>query len=128
MKSLLKIVLSIVLVFILVAGGGMFYITRGLENGSKVKVGAVNVPALSDGTYSGKYKAGRWTNEVKVTVKDHKVTKIDIVKDVTFPKPEWTKLLFEKVIEKQNTDVDVVSGSTITSKAYLKSIENALKK
>jgi hypothetical protein len=69
MKTLLKIALSIVLVLILVAGGGMFYITRGLDNGSKLKVGAVNISSLSDGTYSGKYKAGWWTNEVKVTVK-----------------------------------------------------------
>jgi uncharacterized protein with FMN-binding domain len=49
------------------------------------------------------------------------------VKDVAIPKPEWAKQLFDKVIEKQNTDVDVISGATITSKAYLKSIENALK-
>jgi uncharacterized protein with FMN-binding domain len=27
---------------------------------------------------------------------------------------------------KQNTDVDVVSGATVTSKAYLKAMENAL--
>ena len=50
------------------------------------------------------------------------------MKDVTFPKPEWTKELFDKIIQKQNTEVDIVSGATVTSKAYMKSIENALKK
>ena len=36
--------------------------------------------------------------------------------------------LLPKVISKQNTTVDAVSGATVTSKAYLKSIENALTK
>jgi uncharacterized protein with FMN-binding domain len=128
MKTLLKIVLSIALIFVIVAAGGIFYITRGLENGSKVKVSTVNPSSLSDGTYSGKYNSGRWTNEVKVTIQDHKIIKIHIVKDVKIPKPEWTKQIFGKVIEKQNTDIDVIAGATITCNAYLKSIENALNK
>jgi uncharacterized protein with FMN-binding domain len=86
------------------------------------------VSSTVDGTYTGKYDGGRWSNELSVTVKDHKITKIDVVKDVTFPKPEWTDQLFKEVIEKQSVDVDVVSGATVTSKAYLKSIENALAK
>jgi len=31
-----------------------------------------------------------------------------------------------RVIEAQSTDIDAVSGATVTSKAYLKAIENAL--
>ncbi len=96
-------------------------------SGSNLAINDVKLSALKDGSYIGKYKAGRWTNEVSVIVKDHKITKIDLVKDVLFPKPEVTKELFNKVIEKQLVPVDAISGSTITSKAYLKSIESALK-
>jgi uncharacterized protein with FMN-binding domain len=32
------------------------------------------------------------------------------------------------VLEAQNTAVDSVAGATVTSKAYLKAIENALRK
>lgn len=128
MNKFLKTVLIIIILFIVFAAGGLFYLTRGLDAGSSLAVDAVNVSTIEDGTYIGEYNSGRWSNQVKVTVKEHKITKIDIVKDVVFPKPEWTEQLISRVIEKQNTDVDVVSGATITSKAYLKSIENALKK
>jgi uncharacterized protein with FMN-binding domain len=126
MKKFSKILLSIFLIIVLIIGGGMIYITRGLESGKSVAVNTVNASTLSDGIYNGKYEAGRWTNEVKVSVKDGKITAIDVVEDVIFPKPEWTKALFNNIIEKQSIDVDVVSGSTVTSKAYMKSIEDAL--
>jgi uncharacterized protein with FMN-binding domain len=128
MKSFFKVLLSIFIIFVLISAGGMFYLSRGLEDGSKLVVNEVNPSTLSDGVYNGKYEGGRWTNEVVVTVKDHKITKIDLVKDVLFSKPDVTRDIFDKVIGKQNTAVDVISSSTVTSKAYLKAIENALKK
>ena len=128
MKLLLKIVLSIFILFVLVSGGGIFYISRGLEAGETLNINDVNLSALSDGTYSGAYKGGRWTNEVNVTVKDHKITGVEVVKDVMFPKPEVTAELIGKVLDKQTAKVDAVSGSTVTCKAYLKSIEIALGK
>lgn len=127
-KVFLKIILTIFLVLALIVGSGLFWITRGLDSGSKLTVRSVDLSALNTGDYTGKYKSGRFSNEIKVTVKDHKITKIDILKDVTFAKPEWTKELFDKIIKEQKIDVDVVSGATITSKAYLESIEAALQK
>ncbi|ERI93873.1 FMN-binding domain protein [Clostridiales bacterium oral taxon 876 str. F0540] len=126
MKKIIKVILSIVTLFILITAGGMFYMTRGLDKGIKQKVNSVNLSSIKDGVYKGKYNSGRWSNEVNVTIKDHKITKIDMVKDVTFSKPELKEQIFSEVLDKQNVDVDVVSGGTITSKAYLKSIESAL--
>lgn len=40
--------------------------------------------------------------------------------------PNLSDELFSDVIKSQNTTVDTISGATVTSKAYLKSIENAL--
>jgi uncharacterized protein with FMN-binding domain len=37
-----------------------------------------------------------------------------------------TGLLFERLIKAQTLQVDTISGATITSKAYLKSVEEAL--
>ncbi len=126
MKLFFKIVLSVIIIFALIAAGGIFYLTRGLDTGNGLEVGNINPGVLEDGTYKGTYHSGRWANEVSVTVKDHKITVIDVVKDVAFPNPEWREQLFNSVIEKQSTDVDAVSGATVTSKAYLKSIQNAL--
>lgn len=127
MKRFLIILGVIVLVFILIAAGGVFYITRGLDEGAKLAVNPVDPSSVSDGVYHGRYASGRWTNELDVTVKDHKISGIKIIKDVAFPKPEWAQQLFDRVIEKQNTDVEVISGATVTSRAYLKSVENAFK-
>lgn len=127
MKLFLKIILSVLMVFILITAGGIFFLTRGLASGSKLVINDVKLSAVKDGIYNGKYKDGRWTNEVNLTVKDHKITNINLVKDVLFSKPEVTKELFNNVVTEQNINVDAISGSTITSKAYLKSIEDALK-
>lgn len=127
MKLLLKIVLSVFILFVLVSAGGIFFISRGLEAGKALEINDVNLSGLNDGTYSGAYEGGRWTNEVNVTIKGHKIAGIEIVKDVLLPKPEITAELVNKVLEKQSPKIDAVSGSTVTCKAYLKSIEDALK-
>ena len=128
MKLFLKILLSLFILFVMAAGGGLFYLTHGLGSGSELVINDVNPSLLRDGMYNGKYSAGRWSNEVNVEIKDGKITDIDVVKDVTFPKSEVREDLINKVIEKQNTNIGVISGATVTSKAYLKSIENAFKK
>ncbi len=126
MKAILKIIILIIFVLILVFTIGMFYISRGLNEGSDIKVNGINISDLNDGIYGGKYNAGRWSNKLNVTVKDHKIIEINIEDDVTFVKPGVSDELFNKVIEAQDTKIDVVSQATVTSKAYLKSIENAL--
>ncbi|HHV60819.1 MAG TPA: FMN-binding protein [Clostridiaceae bacterium] len=128
MKLVLKILAVVALVVVAVFAGGVFFINRGLDEGSKVVINRVDLSLVEDGTYNGKYQAGRFSNEVSVTVQNHKITGISILKDVLFKKDEVTKELFERVMEKQNTDVDVISGATVTCKAYLKSVEDALSK
>jgi len=128
MKLRLRIILSLIMGLILFFAGGLFLMLRELEEGNALVINPVDLSILEDGVYKGVYKAGRWSNSVEVTVKDHKIVRVDVVKDVLFSKPEVTKKLLDRVIEKQNTDVDVVSGATVTCKAYLKSIEYALTK
>ncbi len=126
MKPLFKIITTILIVFILVVVSGIFYLSRGLNDGISVNVNGINISDLDDGIFSGEYRAGRWTNKLNVTVKGQKITEINIEDDVTFVKPDVSDELFNKVIEAQDTKVDAISQATVTSKAYLKSIENAL--
>jgi uncharacterized protein with FMN-binding domain len=128
MKLFLKIVLSVVIIFALISAGGVFYLTRGLEKGSQLAISNVDLSSISDGIYNGSYDSGRWTNKVAVTVKNHKIEAIKLIDDVMVPQAELEDKLFNKVIQTQSVNIDVVSGATVTSKAYLKSIENALKK
>lgn len=124
MKVIIKILGSILLIFVLVSAGGIFYLSRGLNE--DVQLDGINVTYLNDGTYKGIYKAGRWSNELIITVNKQKITDIRIEDDVTFAKPGVSDELFSKIITYQDTTVDAISGATVTSKAYLKSIENAL--
>nr|WP_300093619.1 FMN-binding protein [Sedimentibacter sp.] len=124
--KVLKIIGLIFVVLAIVAVSGMFYMSRGLEEGVNVVINPVNLSEVEDGVYNGRNDFGRWTNELNVTVANNKITNIEIVKDVKFAIPELSAKLFQDVIEQQNITVDVVSGGTVTSKSYLKSIENAL--
>lgn len=126
MKKAMIIILSIVGVIVLTIGGCVLYMTNGLETGKNLVINSVNLAQVNDGVYTGTYNGGRWTNEVAVTVSNKKISQIDVVKTVSFETPDVTHTVINNVIEKQDTKVDTVSGATITSKAYLKSIENAL--
>lgn len=128
MKKLLKILLIIFTIFVLTSGGGLFYLSRGLEDVANLNIYPVALSEISDGEYIGKYHGGRWTNEIKVTVKNHQIVQIDVLKDVLFSRPEVTSKLINQVVKQQKLDVDSISGATVTCKAYLKSIENAFVK
>lgn len=128
MKKALKITLAILIVVLALGAIGVLYITNGLKSGEDVSLTGVNPSALGDGTYQGTYQAGRWTNELAVTISGGKISDIQIVKDVTFSQEAVTRKLFDEVIEAQNTTVDAISGATVTCNAYLKAIENALGK
>lgn len=127
MKKLIKILLAVVLIFVVVMGGSMIYLTMGLNEGKNVVINGIDLTNVEDGTYTGSYEGGRWTNTLQVTVKDHRITGIKVLKDVAFSKPELSEDLFSRVVDAQNTKVDVVSQATVTSKAYLKAIEAAIK-
>jgi len=70
MKSYWKIILFFVLVIIVISGGLFYYMSRGLDSGSELPINNVNLSDLEDGTYTGTYQGGRWSNTVEVTIKD----------------------------------------------------------
>lgn len=127
MKKALRIigVIVVLLIFTGIIMSAIFM--TGLDKGQKAVVGSINLSAINDGTYEGNYALNRWTNTVKVTVKEHKITEIVVVKDVVFKLDAVTKGVFTEVIKKQSLDIDIQSGATVTTKAYLKAIEDALK-
>lgn len=126
MKKALIIIFSILGVFVLIGAGGIFYMTNGLESGASMPISPVDLAKIDDGTYPGIYNGGRWTNEVEVIVADHQIAQINVLKTVGIETPDVTNAIINSVIQKQNTTVNTVSGATVTSKAYLKAIKNAL--
>ena len=126
MKRVFKVALIFVVVIIFIIAVVSFVMTRGLNDVKTMAISEVNLSNIQDGTYTGNFDGGRWSNQIEVKIKDHKITNIEIVKDIKFPMEDIAERIFDNVIEQQSTAVDVISGATVTSKAYLKSLENAL--
>lgn len=126
MKKLLKIVGFVFLALFAVMAIAVYAIAQGTVEGTKVVVGDIDLTEVTDGTYTGEYAFKRWTNTLNVTVSDHKITKIEIEKNVQFYNQELSDQVFADVIANQSLDIDIQSGATVTSKAYLKAIEDAV--
>jgi len=127
MKRVIKTLGLILLLVLLIALAGVFYLNLGMKEGVEKEIPIYSAKNLADGQYSGSTDQGRWSNQLTVTVKNGKITEIELVKDVTFVQPELSTRIFDRVIAAQTTDIDVVAGATTTSKAYLQSIAAALK-
>ena len=89
------------------------------------KIPAIDLAKIKDGTYTGSYRTFLVAAEVKVTVKDHRITGIELLKHEN-GRGAAAERIPSKVIEAQSLVVDTVAGATISSKVILKAIENAL--
>ena len=104
------------------SGGG------GAGNSTKTDGEDFSKTHLKDGTYTGNASGYSGTTTVKVTVVDDKITQIEIVShgDSSSYFSRATAVI-DKVISKQSTDVDTVSGATYSSWGILNAINDALK-
>ena len=123
---MLRVVMWIVAGLVILFVGSALLDAPGRKAGERLQVGKVDFSKLKDGVYEGQHKGGRWSNKVRVAVASGKVTGIEVVRDVWLPKPELTKQVVGDVIASQSLEVDIVSGATVTTRAYLKAMENAL--
>jgi uncharacterized protein with FMN-binding domain len=125
------IVLLIIFVILAVSGGiGWSLLSKEHREAASLPLNAVNFHKLSDGTYHGVYAGGmyRWrTNECDVTVTNGAVTGIQLAgSNDPAAEKNYTETLYDRVIQAQSLHVDTISGATLTSKAYLQCVENAL--
>ncbi|MDD4437313.1 MAG: FMN-binding protein [Tissierellia bacterium] len=67
---------------------------------------------------------------VSVTLQDDKITQIEIIShnETKGVSENAIDTIISSIIENQTTDVDAVSGATITSKALMNAVKNALEK
>ncbi len=127
MNKKLKIVITVIVIITAIILFILFYLTRGLQEGQSIEVNNVDLSYLEDdGFYTGSFNFGRWSNEAKVTLEDKKIVDIEFTDDVAFSKDEVREEIIGKIISNQKVKVDVVSGATVTSKAYMKAVEDAL--
>jgi uncharacterized protein with FMN-binding domain len=129
MKKKHIILLSIVL--FLVVGGFIAVKTMlastesNLESLKYMELAQIDLAAIEDGVYSGSYSAFPVSAEVSVTVKDHAIAKIDLIKHAN-GQGAPAEVIPDMVVKSQSLQVDSVSGATYSSRVILKAIENAL--
>jgi len=125
------IIALIVLAFLAVAGGiGWSRLSKEHKEARSLPLDSVDFSKLNDGTYHGAYEGGmyRWrANECQVTVSSGKVTDIQLVgSEDPGSENAQHEVLYDRVIKAQSLQVDTISGATLTSKAWLQAVENAL--
>ncbi|BBB92566.1 MAG TPA: FMN-binding protein [Methylomusa anaerophila] len=125
-------------VLIVGAAGGFLADAPGRHEIQELVIQDVDFKKLRDGTYEGAYtgtKSHSRDTQVEVTISGGGITAVKILKgalDKTGKPAELTgglsiEDLFGNVIEAKTLQVDTISGATLTSKAHLKALENALK-
>lgn len=89
--------------------------------------------ALHDGTFiGGTYDAYYGTVQVQATIQNGSITNVSALK---FPNHSGTSrainrqalpYLLQEVVVAQNSKVNIIGGATLTSRAYIKSLRDAL--
>ncbi len=91
------------------------------------EISDVDLAAAEDGIYIGSYSAFPISVEVRVTIKNHIIKEIELLKHNN-GQGQGAEIIPENVIEAQYLNVDSVSGATYSSKVILKAIQNAILK
>ena len=123
MKSILFAFVILLVVFVLSSCA-----SKEMKQVRNIPINEVDLSNVQDGSYKGDFSYGGFTYEVEVTVKEHRIDNIEILKNRDTKHAKKAEGVVEKVLNAQSLKVDVVTGATTTSKALLKAIENALKK
>ena len=127
-------IITLCIIVVVGVGGviGWQYIAKEHKEAMSLPLNAVDFAKLADGVYTGEYEGGmyKWrTNSVDVTLEGGKVVAVKLLSSKFGEEPaKYTDPLYAQVIDRQTLQVDAVSGATLTSKAALQSIENALLK
>ena len=120
-------VIVAVLVFILVAGGGILYLTRGLSEMQALVIEDRDASGLPGGLYAGAFRGYRWSNSVEIAVEGGEIAAIEVVDPHIFYREEVADEIIDRVLSEQTTAVDAVAGATVSSNAILKAIEDGLR-
>lgn len=124
-KKILFVILLVILIAVVavkVIAGNM---ESNLEALKSAEITPVDLELTEDGTYFGSYSVLPISVEVNVTIKDHAISNIELIKH-TNGQGKPAEAILETVLEAQTLQVDSVSGATYSSKVILMAIENAL--
>jgi uncharacterized protein with FMN-binding domain len=123
-----KVLLILVALIVILAAAVAAVITiseRNLLATAAVVIEEFDLSTVPDGVFIGSHNAFPVTAEVEVTVKNHQITAIALLKHGN-GKGQAAEVIPQQVVDAQSLTVDTISGATYSSKVILLAIQNAL--
>lgn len=90
-----------------------------------IRIAEVDMSAISDGKYIGDYDAGYIYAKVQITVKNGKITGIEVLEHRN-ERGQKAESIVEHIVEEQRLEVDAITGATNSGLVIEKACENAL--
>lgn len=122
MKTFL-IVVAVIVVLLVPLSYLMFH---GMSEIKHLVIREVDLGRIADGIYTGSYHKGRWTYDVEVTVRGHRIVTVKNNNERMKAAGDWNAKAEAAIVQKQAIDLDVISGATVNTKAFEKALEIAL--
>ena len=106
-----------------IIGGAALWVTidNDLKQIDSLEIKDVDLSDVEDGTYFGSHSTLMISAEVKVTVEDHRIAAVEIIKHNN-GKGAAAEALTEDVVNSSSIEVDTIAGATYSSKVILKAI------
>ena len=100
-------------------------IEKNLNEMLLIELSDTDLTNVKDGVYFGSYASFPVSVEVQVTIKDHSIINIELLKHDN-GKGQSAEAIVDTVISKQSIEIDIVTGATFSSKVILLAIQDAL--
>jgi len=88
----------------------------------------VDPAKLADGTYKGSYRGGPNKAVVEVTIKENSIVNIKIIQHQAWKGKRAEETIVERILARQSTRVDAVSGATNSSNVIMNAVQLAIEK
>lgn len=124
MKRKILIGLSVIIGLLVIALGVSIFKMKGqLDNIDRTPV---DMTQVSDGVYEGSSETELVKVDVQVTVKGGKIEDIKILKH-EYGKGKPAEALIDIIMQKNDVEVDAVSGATVSSEVIKDAVRKALR-
>lgn len=124
-KGCLTVFLAVSAILVIMAVITFLSMGKKMETYKGFDFTKLDLSNIEDGTYTGSEDGKLVKVTVKVTVKDHKITGIDIIEHQN-GKGQPAEAITKDIIEKNSPDVDAISGATLSSNVIKVAVYNAL--
>ncbi|MBN2860423.1 MAG: FMN-binding protein [Sphaerochaetaceae bacterium] len=98
---------------------------KKLEALTAIEIEDVDLLQVPDGTYEGEWKVFPINVVVRVSVTDHEITEVLLMKHDN-GQGEAAEELLDEIVHAQRINLDAVSGASYSSKAILLAVRDAL--